>query len=106
VIDQGVVVFPYAHRLTRVSAALAAWAGGDWGAAQEHLNRAASDAAMCRDMIQAADIKRFRSMMLLDRAQEGDIEAAGELLDAAAAEYRLIGMPRHVAIVEEMRKAH
>jgi hypothetical protein len=105
VIDQGVVVLPYLHRLTRVSAALAAWADADWGAAQEHLTRAESDAAMYRDTIQAADIKRFRSMMLLDRAQDGDVEAAGELLEAAAVEYKLIGMPRHVAIVEEMRQA-
>jgi hypothetical protein len=109
-IERGVIVFPYAHRLTRVSAALAAWADGDWGAAQVHLKRAESDAAMCRDMVQAADIKRFRSMILLDRAREGDIEAGDavavrELLEAAAAEYGLIGMPRHVALVEEMRKA-
>ena len=110
VIEQGVVVLPYTHRLTRVSAALAAWADGDWDAAQDHLNRAGSDAAMCRDMVQAADIKRFRAMMLQDRAQEGGVEAGDtvavrELLEAAAAEYKLIGMPRHVGIVEEMLKA-
>ncbi len=58
---------------------------------------------MYGDSIQAADIKRFRSMMLLDRAQAGDIDAAGELLKEAAAEYGRIGMPRHVAMVEEMR---
>jgi hypothetical protein len=105
VIEQGVVVLPYTHRLTRVGAALAAWADGDWDAAQAHLDRSESDAAMCRDMIQAADIKRFRSMMMLDRAEPADLEGARELLQAAAAEYKLIGMPRHVAIVGEMQKA-
>jgi class 3 adenylate cyclase/tetratricopeptide (TPR) repeat protein len=104
-IEQGVVVLPYTHRLTRVGAALAAWADGDWDAAQAHLDRGESDAAMCRDMIQAADIKRFRSMMMLDRAEPADLEGARELLQAATAEYKLIGMPRHVAIVGEMQKA-
>ena len=103
VIETGVVVLPYTHRLTRASAALAAWADGDWEAAQEHLGRAEADAEMYGDSIQAADIKRFRSMMLLDRAQAGDIDAAGELLKEAAAEYGRIGMPHHVALVEEMR---
>ena len=103
VIETGVVVLPYTHRLTRASAALAAWADGDWEAAQEHLGRAEADAEMYGDLIQAADIKRFRSMMLLDRAQAGDIDAAGELLKEAAAEYGRIGMPHHVALAEEMR---
>jgi hypothetical protein len=88
-----------------VGAALVAWADGDWDAAQAHLDRGESDAAKSRDMIQAADIKRFRSMMMLDRSEPADLEDARELLQAAAAEYKLIGMPRHVAIIEEMQKA-
>jgi class 3 adenylate cyclase/tetratricopeptide (TPR) repeat protein len=104
VLESGVVVLPYTSRLIRTSAALAAWADGDWDGAQEHLRQAEADAEMCRDMVQMADIKRFKSMMLLDRAQPGDIDAGYGLLDEAAADYVLIGMPRHVAMVEEMRK--
>jgi tetratricopeptide (TPR) repeat protein len=109
VLENGVVVLPYAHRLTRVSAALAAWAGGDWEAAAAHLTMAEGDAEMFGDLIQAADIKRFKSMMLLERAQAaglraGDTESARRLLEEAAADYARIGMTRHVAMVEEMRQ--
>jgi len=101
-IEAGVVVLPYTNRLVQVSAALAAWADGDWLAAQEHLAHGEVDAGKSGDLIQDADIKRFRALMLLDRSAAGDIDVAGQLLREAAEEYGRIGMPHHVAVVEAL----
>ncbi len=102
IIDVGAVSLGYTFRLVQLAAGLAAWAGGDLGAAAAHMDRAEADASMRHDEVQAADIKRFRAMILLDRPGTLDMPAARELLEAAAADYRRIGMPRHVAMVEEM----
>jgi len=58
-----------------------------WDAAQAHLAKAEDRARDINDDIQGADIKRFRAMMLLDRKEAGDAEAADRLLRAAAAAY-------------------
>jgi hypothetical protein len=101
-IEAGAVSLSYSARLVQVGAALAAWADGDWDAAEEHLAIAEGQARAINDEIQAADIKRFRAMMHLDRAEAGDVDAARELLARAAAEYAEIGMPRHQALTMEM----
>jgi hypothetical protein len=62
------------------------------------------------DEIQGADLKRFKAMMLLDRAADGDvdgaksgdIEAARQLLGEADAAYAELGMPRHQALTSEL----
>ena len=84
IIDVGAVSLGYTFRLVQLAAGLAAWADGDFDAAEAHLAQAEADAAMRRDEVQAADIKRFRAMMLLDRPSEVDGRAARELLEAAA----------------------
>jgi class 3 adenylate cyclase/tetratricopeptide (TPR) repeat protein len=101
-IEAGAVSLSYTTRLVQLGAALAAWADGDWDAAQAHLAKAEDRARDIHDDIQGADIKRFRAMMLLDRNEAGDAEAADRLLRAAAAAYAEIGMPRHLALTEEM----
>ena len=102
IIESGVVSLSYTARLVQTAAGLSAWAGGDWSAAQEHLVQAEVDAARRHDEIQAADIKRFRAMMLLDRHADADVAMARELLASAAEDYTRIGMPRHVGMVGEM----
>jgi class 3 adenylate cyclase/tetratricopeptide (TPR) repeat protein len=110
IIESGVVSLSYHARLARAGAALAAWADGDWDAAQEHLAMAQSVAKAKGDEIQGADLKRFKAMMLLDRAADGDvdgaksgdIEAARQLLGEADAAYAELGMPRHQALTSEL----
>ena len=102
VIGAGAVSLSYTTRLVRVGAALAAWAGGDWEAAEEHMAIAERRARDIGDDIQGADIKRFRAMMLLDRGATGDMESADELLGQATTAYAEIAMPGHEALARGM----
>ena len=46
-------------------------------------------------LLEQTEIRRFHSMMLIDRAASGDREKARALLGEALETYLDIGMPRH-----------
>jgi tetratricopeptide (TPR) repeat protein len=89
-------------RFAQTVAAMAGAAGGEWKAADEHFKIALEQAEAFPDKLQQAEIRRFRAMMLLDRARSGDRTQAKTLLAEAAETYKRIGMPRHVKMVEDL----
>ena len=82
---------------------MAAFAGGiaaggarQWKAANEHFQIAMQQAEAAPNLLEQAEIRRFRAMMLLDRGASGDRGKARTLLSDALQSYTQIGMPRHV----------
>jgi hypothetical protein len=53
-------------------------------------------------LLEQAEIRRFHSMMLLDRAAPEDRENARTLLGEALETYTQIGMPRHVEMTQSL----
>jgi hypothetical protein len=52
--------------------------------------------------LEQAEIRRFRAMMLMDRAAAGDDERAQTLLREALENYADIGMPRHIVMTQAL----
>jgi len=55
--------------------------------------------------LEQVDIRRFRAMMLLDRARASDRATVRALLGEAAEHYGRFGMPRHRALTERLLAA-
>jgi predicted ATPase/class 3 adenylate cyclase len=94
----GVLYRAFVSRLTRTLAGMAAAAGSDWDAAQEHYEAAIELAEGLPHLIEQADARRFYAQMLVTRAGSGDQEHARALLEQALKTYDRIGMPRHAAL--------
>ena len=96
-----VVLWPI-FRLTHTIAGVAAAAARQWDVAEEHFKIAMQQAESFPNRLEQAEIRRFRAMMLIDRAAPGDREKAQTLLNEALEIYERIGMPRHVEMVRRL----
>jgi hypothetical protein len=97
-IGTGAVTLWPIFRFTQTFAGVAAAAARQWEAAEEHFQTAMQQAESLPYLLEQAEIRRFRAMMLIDRGAPGDSEKAQTLLGEAFETYTRIGMPRHVEI--------
>ena len=95
-----VVLWPI-FRLTHTIAGIAASAGRQWKAAEDHF-QIAMQAESLPNRLEQTEIRRFHAMMLIDRAAQGDREKARTLLNEALESYAQIGMPRHVEMTHAL----
>lgn len=103
-LETGAVALWPILRFAQTVAGIAASAAGKWEAAEEHFKIALAQAEACPDQLEQAEIRRFRAMMLLDRARSKDRTEARTLLGEARQTYESIGMPRHVRMVLDLLK--
>ena len=96
-----VVLWPI-FRLTHTIAGIAASAGRQWKAAEDHFQIAMQQAEAFPQRLEQTEIRRFHAMMLIDRAAKGDREKAQALLSEALESYAQIGMPRHVEMTQAL----
>jgi DNA-binding SARP family transcriptional activator len=98
-LDAGVVGGNYHDvRLFERVAGIAAAAGGRFDEAEAHFSAALRLADELPHHLEGLETRRFYARMLLARDQPGDRQQAVKLLDEAAAGYRKLGMPEHVAL--------
>jgi tetratricopeptide (TPR) repeat protein len=95
------VLLPFC-RFTQTIAGIAAAAARYWEAAEEHFQIAMQQAESYPYLLEQAEIRRFYSMMLIDRAAVGDREKARTLLREALESYTQIGMPRHIEMTRAL----
>jgi tetratricopeptide (TPR) repeat protein len=101
-IGTGSVVLWPIPRLTHTVAGLGAAAAHDWAVAENHFRIALQQAESFPQELEKAEIRRFRAMMLLDRAAPSDREKALRLLGEALKTYSLVGMPRHLEMTQSL----
>jgi tetratricopeptide (TPR) repeat protein len=99
-VDTGAVVLWSISRFTQTIAGMAAAAARQWQAAEEHFQIALQQAESSPNVLEQKEIRRFRAMMLIDRAAPGDREKAQTLLNEALQSYERIGMPRHIEMTQ------
>ncbi|MDQ3986358.1 MAG: AAA family ATPase [Actinomycetota bacterium] len=80
-------------------AGLAAAAGRQWDAAEEHFTRAMQLADNLDLQVERLDTLRFHGMALLEK---GDTERAKNMLESALAGYKSIGIPVYESFTEEL----
>ena len=85
-------------------AGIAAACGEHWDAAQEHYETALTQAHDLPHKIARPEVRRWYAQMLLDRNAAGDRDNARTLLGEAIAQYRTIGMAKHLAMADRMLK--
>jgi tetratricopeptide (TPR) repeat protein len=83
-------------------AGIVAAAGRRWDDAERYYRAAAEQAEKLPNHVEAADVRRFHAMMLLDRGEPGDADRAREMLEGAREAYGRIGMGHHRAIAEAL----
>jgi len=98
----GAISLVFISRFPQTGAGIAAAAARNWAAAEDHFRIAMEQAESLPNQIEQIEIRRFRAMMLLDRAARGDRETAGELLREALESYACIGMRRHVELTQAL----
>lgn len=101
-IDTGAVTLWLNLRFTQTIAGIAAAAASQWEAAEDHFHIAMQQAKSFPNLLEQAEIRRFRAMMLIDRAAPGDRKKAQGLLSEALETYVHIGMPRHVEVTQTL----
>jgi hypothetical protein len=101
-IDTGPVVLWPIFRFTHTIAGLAAAAARQWEVAEEHFQIAMQQAESFPNRLEQTEIRRFHSMMLIDRAAAGDREKAQTLLREVLESYTQIGMPRHIDMTQAL----
>jgi tetratricopeptide (TPR) repeat protein len=101
-LETGAVALWPIRRFTRTIAGIAASAARQWEAAEEHFQIALNQAESFPDRLEQAEIRRFHTMMLIDRAAPRDREKAQTLLKEALETYTQIGMPRHVDLTQTL----
>jgi hypothetical protein len=101
-IGPGAVWLWHISRFTQTIAGVAAAAARQWEAAVEHFQIALRHAESFPNVLEQAEIRRFHTMMLIDRAAPGDRETARTLLKEALETYERIGMPRHVEMTQAL----
>src|ERR1700738_565639 len=75
-IGTGAVTLWTIFRFTQTFAGVAAAAARQWEAAEEHFQTAMQQAESLPYLLEQAEIRRFRAMMLIDRGAPGDSEKA------------------------------
>lgn len=98
----GTLLRMYDGGLLRRTAGMAAAAAGLPEQAEEHFEEALRQAHELPHLIERPTVKHCYARFLMHRRGSGDVERARTLLTEAAAGYRSIGMPRHVAMAEEL----
>ena len=86
-------------------AGMAATAGEQWDAADNHFQTALRQAEEIPHKIAQPEVRRAYARMLIDRDGPGDKEQARTLLDEAIDIYGQLGMPRHLDMAREMKAA-
>ena len=87
-------------RLPHRTAGIAAMAGRSWDDAEDHFRTALRQAEELPHVPEQAHTRRFFAGMLLERDGPGDRAEATRMVAEAAALYRRMAMPRHLAMVE------
>jgi hypothetical protein len=100
--DTGAVVLWSSSHFTQTIAGIAAAAARHWETAEDHFQIALQQAESFPHLIEQAEIRRFRAMMLIDRDAPADREKARMLLTEALESYERIGMPRHVEVTQRL----
>ena len=95
------VLAPGAPLIAKV-VAIGAMAAERWDEAESHFETALSQAEKLSHRLEQPEVARWYARMLLDRDASGDREKARELLGAALAAYKELGMPRYVEMVEAL----
>ena len=103
-IETGTVVSLWGLLLQTVGG-IAAAAGGQWEQAETHYQTALKQAHEIPFRSEQTEVCRWYAQMLLDRNTPGDRDKARTLLGEATAMYRMIGMPKHLEMVEKMSAA-
>jgi hypothetical protein len=98
----GTVMGFYGGSLIQRVAGMAAAAAGIHEQAERHFEQALRQAQELPHLMERPAVRHFYARFLLDRGGSGDLERARSLVAEAIAEYRRIGMPRHVAMAEEL----
>ena len=80
-------------------AGVAASCQRQWGRAQRHFTQAIAQTDAMPHPLERAEARRFYGQMLIERGSAGDGSKARAILNQALQDYRLIGMPKHIAIV-------
>lgn len=70
-----------------------------WGRAEGHFIQAIAQSDAMPHPLERAEARRFYGQMLIERGNAGDRSKARAILSQALQDYRLIGMPKHTAIV-------
>ena len=83
-------------------AGLSATAGKRWEEATAHYEAALDACAEAHLRVQEPKVRYWYARMLLDRDQHGDREKARGFLEEAIAQFREIGMPKHLELAEEL----
>ena len=100
-LQTGTVVDWWGRALVQRVAGVAAANAGEWRRAEEHFETALRQAHELPFLSEQPEVRWWFAKMLRERRETGDSDRADALLREAAAGYREIGMPRHVAMVEE-----
>jgi hypothetical protein len=101
-VDTGAVVLWPIFRFTQTIAGIAAASARQWDAAEDHFRTAMQQAESIPHRLEQAEIRRFRAMMLMDRAGAGDRQEGRRLLGEAREIYTQIGMPRHLEMTQTL----
>ncbi len=101
-LETGTLVEFFSSAMPQLAAGIAAACARDWAAAEEHYQTALSQAHEMPHRIAQADIRRWYAQMLLARSESGDAERAQKMLTEAAAQYRELGMPKHLSMTESL----
>ena len=101
-LDQGALLINYAFELIQKTAGIAAACGGRWREAEHHYVIALRQTEEIPHMIEQPEVRRWYAQMLFDRDAPGDRDKARTLLGEATQMYRMIGMPKHLEMVEKM----
>jgi eukaryotic-like serine/threonine-protein kinase len=89
-------------RFPQTIGGIAAAAAHSWDTAEEHFQIAMMQAESFPNIVEQADIRRFRAMMLVTRAAPSDRERARALLNHALRSYQRIGMPGHAGLTQAL----
>jgi hypothetical protein len=89
-------------RLLQRAAGIAAHSAGRFDDAERHFRTALRQAADLPHLPEQAHTNRFYARMLIDRDSPGDRTEAARLAARAGELYRRMGMPRHLAMVENL----
>ena len=98
----GTVLRQYDGALLARSAGMVAAAAGLAEQAEDHFETALRQAGELPHLMEQPYVRHFYGRFLMKRGGSGDRDRARILLEEAAAGYARIGMPRHVAMTEQV----